>query len=1074
MKILPVAPVLLCAIISFPLFPTGALAAGTTPSWQEIGPLNMPSFEPSQGRVNAVAFDPGNANRFFVGAATGGVWRTTDGGANYTPVSDNLPNPGVSSLVVDYSNANRIYLATGDADGSAVYSIGVWKSDDGGGTWVATGLTFPATGFTRIYKLIQHPTAPNTLFAATSAGLYTTANGGTTWTNSLSAYKLYDLEFKPGTPSVFYACGSDAGGGRFLRSTDTGATWSVIATGLPASTGVGRCAIAPTSAAPGTIYFLSSGTSSYYGLWRSQDSGLSFSQMSGSGASNVFSGVSSYKCTLTVAPDAADEVYVAGTTPFKSEDGGSTWTEIRNDAAFAMVCHVDFHAMEWRGADLYVGTDGGLHRTANRGINWTDLSARLGIAQIYAFGQTEATAALVYTGQQDDGLNRWNGSSWAHVQVGDWGRSVIHPFQASIGYAFVQSSLRKTTDGWSSSQALTITSTESGPFVNTSLVMDPLVPETLYAGLQNVWKTTDEGVTWSKVSTFGSGTVSSLAVASSNPKYIYASTSTGDLWVTQNGGVSWTNTRAHGLPSSGGRALRQIAISPVDPSTAYLSTDGYGTGPRIYRTTSAGGTWSDYSGSLPAVPVRSVAAADGNKAGVYAGTSLGVYYRSSLLSDWIPFNTGMPNTFISDLQIHRGSQKLRAGTYGRGLWESSIVEVPPIVTTGNVMSFIAAASENCDSLASVTASVSDGYSVVDTTIFDSATASFHLAHASYAPQSIALNAEYVPTATSNLQFRSRLGLATPTQIIHVQASTDGGVSWTDIYTQSGSGTSGESSFNTRNVSLAAYEGSVIRLRFTYSVSGSYYPQTSNGIGWHFDSVSFTDTSQITATNPSATVVNGSVNPNGMASTAWFEFGTTRSYDTRSAIRNIGSAASAAPITETLTGLLPDTTYHYRVVSVNPDGTSQGQDRTFVTGGATAFYVWASANGVSNDPNAIGANGIKNLLNFAFGVDPVNGDGGGLEYTGTFAGGGTIKATGQPITLYAGADFRTIFVRRKDYNVAGLTYTVQFSANLSMWEDGGVPTVLADNGIYEIVSIGYPPLVDGLPPHFFRLKVSVTP
>ena len=930
------------------------LAAGTTPSWHELGPLNMPSYEPSQGRVNAVAFDPAAPNRFYVGAATGGVWRTTDGGVNYTPVTDQMPNLAVSSLVVDYSAPSRIFVATGDADGYAAYSIGVWKSEDGGATWSTTGLTFPSTGSFQIYKLIQHPTQSATLYAATTSGLYTTVNGGATWTNSLGTYKLYDLEFKPGDPTVLYLSGYAGGGGRFLRSQDSGANWTVIATGLPVASGVGRSAIATTAASPGTVYFLSSGSASYYGLWRSQDSGQTFIQMSGSGATdaNVFSSMSSYTCTIAAAPDAANEVYVAGISPYRSVDGGVTWVHIRDDAASTMSCHVDFHALEWRGTALYVGTDGGLHRSTNRGTNWTDLSGRLGIAQIYAFSQATSNPNLIYTGQQDDGLNRWNGTSWAHVNVGDWGGSVIHPLQPATVYAFVHSSLYKTTDAWSSRQVLAITGTESGPFVNTSLVMDPVVFETLYAGLRNVWKTTDGGTTWNPLSsTFGTGSIYQLAVAPSNSAYIYVTNSAGELWVTQNAGASWTNTRANLVPSPTGRILKGIAISPLSPGTAYVTADGYGTGPRVYRTTDAGGTWSDYSGTLPVVRVTAIAAADGNFSGVYTGTDVGVYYRNSTMSDWIPFNAGLPNANIADLKIHRGSQKLRAATYGRGLWESSIVEAPPIVVTGGVTSFITAAVEGCDSLSNVTANTATDYSVVDTAVFDSAPASFHLASGSGVAflRSILLNADYLPAASSTLQFRSRLGLATVSQMAHVQASTDGGSTWTDIYTQSGTDTSGESTFSPRNVSLAAYANTVIKLRFTYTVSGSYYPQTTSGIGWYFDTITFSNTFQIVPTNPVATIVNGTVNPQGQDTTAWFEYGVTASYGSQSPIQNMGSGTTIAPVTATLAGLLSYTTYHYRLVSMNADGTSNGSDLTFTTGSNNADLSTLSLSAGSLSP-----------------------------------------------------------------------------------------------------------------------------
>ena len=146
---------------------------------------------------------------------------------------------------------------------------------------------------------------------------------------------------------------------------------------------------------------------------------------------------------------------------------------------------------------------------------------------------------------------------------------------------------------------------------------------------------------------------------------------------------------------------------------------------------------------------------------------------------------------------------------------------------------------------------------------------------------------------------------------------------------------------------------------------------------------------------------------------------------------------------------------------------------------SAFSIWAMANGVSNDPNALGANGQKNLFNFAFGINPVTGGSGELQYAGTLAGGGTITATGLPRTWVepsgSGVDFRALFVRRKDYVAAGLTYTPQFSADLLTWADSAAaPAVLADDGVNQIVSVPYPAFIAGKKARFFRISVALAP
>jgi hypothetical protein len=161
------------------------------------------------------------------------------------------------------------------------------------------------------------------------------------------------------------------------------------------------------------------------------------------------------------------------------------------------------------------------------------------------------------------------------------------------------------------------------------------------------------------------------------------------------------------------------------------------------------------------------------------------------------------------------------------------------------------------------------------------------------------------------------------------------------------------------------------------------------------------------------------------------------------------------------------------IASNVSGARNPFDISLTGTGQTVFQAWATSNGAGNDPNALGGNGIKNLLNFGFGVNPASGGSSSLRYAGTFAGNGTITATGQPVVRIEGTDTRALFVRRKDFVAAGLTYTVQFSPDLSTWQDSAdVPSVLADDGSNQVVSVAYPLLVGGLPPKFFRIRVTM--
>lgn len=190
-------------------------------NWQPLGPVNMPGYETSMGRVNCVTASAGQPLRLFIGTPDGGVWRSDDGGSTWQPRTDFLPVLGISSMVIDPVNTNTIYIATGDADGGDSYSIGVWKSVDGGTNWAATGLTWPLNTYNLIYKLAMSPANPQQIFAATTAGLYATYNGGATWQQMTPGGNLncFDVAFQPGSSTNLYATFR---GGKFLQVNQPG------------------------------------------------------------------------------------------------------------------------------------------------------------------------------------------------------------------------------------------------------------------------------------------------------------------------------------------------------------------------------------------------------------------------------------------------------------------------------------------------------------------------------------------------------------------------------------------------------------------------------------------------------------------------------------------------------------------------------------------------------------------------------------------------------------------------------------------------------------------------------------
>lgn len=655
-------------------------------NWIPLGPTNIVDqgsntiYEPSLGRVNCVAVSPADSNRILAGAGSGGVWLSTDGGQNWSPRSDNLPVLGVSDIEFSATNPNIVYMASGDAEAFATPTVGVFKSTDGGATWNATGLVFNQADFRIISKLAVDATNPNIVYAAELNGIYRTLNGGTDWQfiNPSGViggdFPMYDVKLRPGNPSVVYAMSAN---GAFRRSNNSGSAWDPIPPGLPSASSVQRCQIGVAAGDANTVYVVCQdrNTGGLQGVYRSTNGGSSFSPTSGTaGAQPGFGNQAGYDIAIAVA--SANDVYIGGVLPLHSTNGGASWTTIRGDEAGFVpgqtIAHVDVHDLLLANGALFAGTDGGLHRTTDAGGHWTDLSQKLQIAQIYNFSVTEQNAGLVYAGEQDNGLNRLQGGKWEHSQVGDWGQPVIHPQSTDLVFAGSNGGNFKTVDGFQNFVIPINIASEPSRFPGAVFTVDPNNLQVAYAGLRNVHKSStfgDSG-TWSPLTNFtDSSLVQAIAVAPSNTQVIYASRSdpadVGQLLRTTNGS-SFGNVDGNGLPS---KIVTAIAIDPSNPDRVWVTLRN-NAGGVVYRTVNGGASWTNYTGSLTTSTAHTIVYQKGSQDAVYVGTNAGVFYRDATMGDWTPFNTNFPNAVVTDLQINNGAGKLRAATYGRGVFET--------------------------------------------------------------------------------------------------------------------------------------------------------------------------------------------------------------------------------------------------------------------------------------------------------------------------------------------------------------------------------------------------------------------
>lgn len=632
------------------------------------------------GRVNCIGFHPTNTNIIYVGAPAGGLWKTTNGGNTWQPLTDGIAFWGVSGIVVHPTNPNHLYILTGDGDGNSSTSAGVWESFDAGNTWSPTGLNIDyTTNQRRGHKLMMDPSNSNILYAAMRDGLYKTQNGGTTWTQMIAG-TIYDMEFRPQNSQTIYISSVSS----ILRSTNGGTNWTTI----NSISGADRVAIAVSPANANYLYAIAGpalGVGSFKGVYRSVNGGTSWTTRSTT--PNILGGSTTgqdsrtqswYDLAIAVSPTNINQVFIGGINTWRSNNGGQTWANtshwVYSPTQNLNYVHADIHAMEYQGNTLFVGCDGGIFRTTNQGGDFTDLSKGLAITEFYRLAGTPQNSNLILGGSQDNGTNRMEAPipdlSMVQVFGGDGMEAAIDPTNASTYYVTTQGGgLRRTLNGGASFSNIFPSNLGAGNWV-TPFVLHPSVPTTLLAGYTDVGESTNQGSSWTNLSNGALGTIrcNQVAYAPSNANYIYVVKSN-SVWRSSNGGSSWSNITS-GLPS---QFYTYIAVHPSTPTHIYVTVSGYSGNAKVYRSTNGGNSWTNFSGSnLPNVPVNCIAYEAGSANGVYIGTDAGIYYRDDNSSDWVDFSNGLPFLRVMELEINASANRLRAATYGRSIWESDL------------------------------------------------------------------------------------------------------------------------------------------------------------------------------------------------------------------------------------------------------------------------------------------------------------------------------------------------------------------------------------------------------------------
>ena len=693
-----------------------------------FGGLRARSIGPAMtsGRVMSVAVHPHDVGTFYVATASGGLWKTTSGGAQWTPVMDGQGSYSIGWVTIDPKNPNTVWVGTGERNSqrSVSYGDGVYKSVDGGRSWKNVGLK----NSEHVGRILVDPTNSDIVYVAAQGplwnnggdrGLYKTTDGGKTWEQSLKISDLTgvsDVVMDPRDPKVLIASAYQRrrhfftlidGGpeSAIYRTTDAGKTWTKVTTGLPGEE-LGRIGLAISPMKPDVVYANVEAANRRGGMFRSADNGVTWSKMSDYQQANMYWG------DVYADPHDFDRIYVPDVIFQVSDDGGRTMRALgqRN-------MHVDNHIIWVDPRDpnhMLVGNDGGLYRSYDRGATWVFFE-NLPLAQYYDVDADNAFPFYnVYGGLQDNNSlgmpartrsehGIMNSDVWV-TQGGDGFTSHPDPEDTNTVYAELQQGVIVRVNRRTGERIGIQPQEEKGGAAlrwnwDSPFIISPFSHTRLYMAAQFLYRSDDRGDTWKKISPdltrqvdrnaqpvmgkiWGPDAVakntstafySNVSAISESPKkegLIWIGTDDGLLQLTEDGGANWR--KIEGLPSVPANAyVTRIKASAYDANTAYVTFSNHQNGdykPYAFRTTDLGKTWTSINGDLPERGGTFAFAEDPvDKNLLFIGTEFAAYASKDAGAHWFKIN-GLPVIKVMDMLVHKRDHDLIIGTFGRGIY----------------------------------------------------------------------------------------------------------------------------------------------------------------------------------------------------------------------------------------------------------------------------------------------------------------------------------------------------------------------------------------------------------------------
>ncbi|MAT89710.1 MAG: hypothetical protein CMC35_03365 [Flavobacteriaceae bacterium] len=682
--------------------------------WEFTGPTNI------GGRITDIEIVSNNPDTYYVGAASGGIFKTTNGGSSWAPIFDDQEMLSIGDITISEANNDIVWVGTGEVNaggGSLAYDgDGVYQSIDGGLTWQPKGL--PDIG--SVGKILMDPNDGNTVFVGAmgplfrdddNRGVYRTTDGGTTWEQVLfisDVTGVIDMAMHPTNGDILYAAtwerirrpefrqygGATSG---IYRSVNGGDSWTELNNGLPsAPTDKGRISIVVAPSNPDVLYArYANAAGSIEGVYRSSNGGDSWTEVNSSQLTSV--GFHWWFRGIYVDPSDEDVLYNVDFVVEKSTDGGNNW-----NTSFPGV-HVDQHALAFHPTNsniVLLGNDGGFYKSLNGGASWTK-DETLPITQFYRFHVDAQNSDKRYGGAQDNSTMRTTSGSlgdWNIITGGDGFQPLVDPTNTNIIYALSQYGglVKSTNNGASFNLVLNgIDGTDRNNW-DTPICFDPNNSQTLYFGTNRLYRSTNAANNWTVISpdltagpgggnlTFG--TITTIDVSTLESNRIYTGADDGTVFTTPDGGTTWTDISA-GLPE---RWVTKVLADRDDANTVYVTLSGYRFGENnghVYKSTDAGATWTNIGAGLPDIPVNDIVKDRFDN--LIIATDVGVFGSQDEGANWQVLGANIPSVVVNDMHIDEANDQLYIATYGRSSYRldlsADIFSISEIDTASSVL-----------------------------------------------------------------------------------------------------------------------------------------------------------------------------------------------------------------------------------------------------------------------------------------------------------------------------------------------------------------------------------------------------